>query len=184
MILVYRSYSLYLGRIEEQQKHIGEMARLHLRTIEALALAIDAKDDTTAAHLRRVQIYASEIGRELRLSEPEMQALEAAALLHDVGKLAVPEYIISKPGKLTPEEFEKMKVHPVVGAEILQRVDFPTRLCPSCARIMRSGTGQVTPTVSPAKKFPSARVFFRLLIASMPWPQTASTAMPCRSKRP
>jgi diguanylate cyclase (GGDEF)-like protein/putative nucleotidyltransferase with HDIG domain len=130
VILVYRSYSLYLGRIEQQQSFIRDMARLHLRTIEALALAIDAKDDTTAAHLRRVQVYASEIGRELRLSEPEMQALEAAALLHDVGKLAVPEYIISKPGKLTAEEFEKMKVHPVVGAEILQRVDFPYPVVP------------------------------------------------------
>ena len=130
LYLLYRSYSLYLGRVEEQQKHILEMSRLHLRTIETLALAIDAKDDTTAAHLRRVQIYASEIGKELKLSPPEMMALEAAALLHDVGKLAVPEYIISKPGKLTEEEFEKMKVHPVVGAEILERVQFPYAVVP------------------------------------------------------
>src|SRR6204780_2873645 len=105
---------MYLGRINEQQGHLLAMSHLHLRTIETLALAIDAKDNTTAAHLRRVQIYATEIGKELKLSPLEMQALEAAALLHDVGKLAVPEYIISKPGKLTPEEFEKMKVHPVV----------------------------------------------------------------------
>jgi diguanylate cyclase (GGDEF)-like protein/putative nucleotidyltransferase with HDIG domain len=130
LYLVYRSYTIYLGRVEEQQKHIAEMAELHLRTIETLALAIDAKDDTTAAHLRRVQIYASEIGRELGISEIEMKALEAAALLHDVGKLAVPEYIISKPGKLTPDEFEKMKVHPVVGAEILERVHFPYPVVP------------------------------------------------------
>jgi diguanylate cyclase (GGDEF)-like protein/putative nucleotidyltransferase with HDIG domain len=130
LYLVYRSYTLYLGRIEEQQKHILEMSQLHLRTIETLALAIDAKDDTTAAHLRRVQIYATEIGRELKLSPLEMSALEAAALLHDVGKLAVPEYIISKPGKLTEEEFEKMKVHPVVGAEILERVHFPYPVVP------------------------------------------------------
>lgn len=130
LYLLYRSYSLYLGRVEEQQKHILEMSRLHLRTIETLALAIDAKDDTTAAHLRRVQIYASEIGKELKLSASEMMALEAAALLHDVGKLAVPEYIISKPGKLTEEEFEKMKVHPVVGAEILERVQFPYAVVP------------------------------------------------------
>jgi diguanylate cyclase (GGDEF)-like protein/putative nucleotidyltransferase with HDIG domain len=130
LYLVYRSYSIYLGRVEEQQKHILDMAGLHLRTIETLALAIDAKDDTTAAHLRRVQVYASEIGKELNLSELEMQALEAAALLHDVGKLAVPEYIISKPGKLTPDEFEKMKVHPVVGAEILERVHFPYPVVP------------------------------------------------------
>jgi len=130
LYLVYRSYSVYLGRVDEQQKHILEMAELHLRTIETLALAIDAKDDTTAAHLRRVQVYASEIGRELKLPIAEMQALEAAALLHDVGKLAVPEYIISKPGKLTPDEFEKMKVHPVVGAEILERVHFPYPVVP------------------------------------------------------
>ncbi len=128
--LVYRSYNIYLTRVEEQQKHIGDMANLHLRTIEALALAIDAKDDTTSAHLRRVQVYASEVGRELGLTPLEMQAIEAAALLHDIGKLAVPEYIISKPGRLTPDEFEKMKIHPIVGAEILERVNFPYPVVP------------------------------------------------------
>jgi diguanylate cyclase (GGDEF)-like protein/putative nucleotidyltransferase with HDIG domain len=128
--LVYRSYNIYLNRVVEQQKHIGEMANLHLRTIEALALAIDAKDDTTSAHLRRVQVYASEVGRELGLTPLEMQAIEAAALLHDIGKLAVPEYIISKPGRLTPDEFEKMKIHPIVGAEILERVNFPYPVVP------------------------------------------------------
>jgi diguanylate cyclase (GGDEF)-like protein/putative nucleotidyltransferase with HDIG domain len=128
--LVYRSYNIYLSRVDEQQKHIREMAQLHLRTIEALALAIDAKDDTTSAHLRRVQVYASEVGRELGLTPLEMQAIEAAALLHDIGKLAVPEYIISKPGRLTPDEFEKMKIHPIVGAEILERVNFPYPVVP------------------------------------------------------
>jgi len=128
--LVYRSYDIYLSRVEEQRKHIGEMAQLHLRTIEALAMAIDAKDDTTAAHLRRVQVYASELGKELGISPLEMQALEAAALLHDIGKLAVPEYIISKPGRLTQDEFEKMKIHPIVGAEILERVNFPYPVVP------------------------------------------------------
>jgi len=71
---------------------------------------------------------------------PELQALEAAALLHDIGKLAVPEYIISKPGKLTPEEFEKMKIHPVVGAEILERVRFHYPVEPIVrSRIMSAG---------------------------------------------
>jgi diguanylate cyclase (GGDEF)-like protein/putative nucleotidyltransferase with HDIG domain len=130
LYLVYRSYSLYLGRVDEQQKHIAEMAQLHWRTIEALALAIEAKDDTTAAHLKRVQIYAVEMAKELQLSDAEVKAMEAAALLHDIGKLAVPEYIISKPGKLTPEEFDKMKIHPVVGAEILERVSFPYPVVP------------------------------------------------------
>jgi len=128
--LVHHSYQLYLARVSEEQRHVGEIADLHLRTIQALALAIDARDGTTHGHLRRVQVYARELGRELGLPEDERQALDAAALLHDIGKLAVPEHIISKPGKLTPEEFEIMKVHPVIGAEILESVHFPYPVAP------------------------------------------------------
>src|SRR5258707_5068391 len=106
------------------------MAGLHLRTIEALALAIVAKDYNTHSHLRRVELYAVEIGKELGLSDSELQALRAAALLHDIGKLAVPEHIISKPGRLSAVEFEKMKIHPVVGAEILEKVEFPYPVAP------------------------------------------------------
>jgi len=127
---IYRSYRTYLGRLEDEKVHVEEMAALHLRTIEALALAIEAKDHTTHDHLRRVRIYAMEIAKDLGLSSSEMHALRAAALLHDIGKLAVPEQIISKPGKLTPEEFEKIKIHPVVGAEILERVQFPYPVVP------------------------------------------------------
>jgi diguanylate cyclase (GGDEF)-like protein/putative nucleotidyltransferase with HDIG domain len=101
-----------------------------MRTIEALALAIEAKDHTTHDHLQRVRVYAIEVAKDLRVSHEEMEALQAAALLHDIGKLAVPEHIISKPGRLTPEEFEKMKIHPVVGAEILERVRFPYPVVP------------------------------------------------------
>lgn len=128
--LVYRSYRLYTARLEDGRSHAEEMADLHMRTIETLALAIDAKDETTADHLSRVQCYAMEIGRELGLAANELEALKAASLLHDIGKLAVPEHIISKPGRLTPEEFEKMKIHPVVGAEILERVRFPYPVVP------------------------------------------------------
>jgi putative nucleotidyltransferase with HDIG domain len=127
---VYRSYALHLERLEAAKQHTQEIGDLHWRAIEALALAIDAKDETTHNHLLRVKVYATEIGRELNMSEDQMQALQAAALLHDIGKLAVPEYIISKPGKLTREEFEKMKIHPVVGAEILDRVRFPYPVVP------------------------------------------------------
>ncbi|HZU24493.1 MAG TPA: diguanylate cyclase [Bryobacteraceae bacterium] len=130
IFLVERSYSLYLGRLEQEKTHVAAMADLHLRTIKALALAIDAKDEKTHDHLQRVQIYATELAKEMGASEEEIQALQAAALLHDIGKLAVPEYIISKPGRLTPEEFEKMKVHPVVGAEILETVNFPCPVVP------------------------------------------------------
>ena len=128
--LIYRSYYLYLGRMEDGKKHAEEMAALHLRTIEALALAIEAKDNSTHDHLQRVQIYAVEVGRDMCLDESELEALRAAAVLHDIGKLAVPEHIISKPGKLTREEFEKMKIHPMVGAEILERVRFPYPVTP------------------------------------------------------
>jgi diguanylate cyclase (GGDEF)-like protein/putative nucleotidyltransferase with HDIG domain len=137
---IYRSYRLYLDRLEAEKKHVEdqkrhaeELAGLHLRTIEALALAIEAKDHTTNEHLHRVQVYAQEISKDLGLNEVEKEALQAAALLHDIGKLAVPEHIISKPGKLTQEEFEKMKIHPIVGAEILERVQFPYPVVPIVA---------------------------------------------------
>jgi len=128
--LMYRSYRLYMGKLEWEKKHAEEVSRIHLRTIEALALAIEAKDHTTHEHLQRVRVYAMELAKELGLNEAETEALQAASVLHDIGKLAVPEHIISKPGKLTPEEFEKMKVHPIVGAEILEQVDFPYPVVP------------------------------------------------------
>jgi len=128
--LMYRSYRLYLGKLETEKQHAQQVSRLHLRTIEALALAIEAKDETTGEHLQRVRVYSMELAKELGLSEDETEALQAASVLHDIGKLAVPEHIISKPGKLTPEEFEKMKIHPIVGAEILERVNFPYPVVP------------------------------------------------------
>ena len=131
--LIYRSYRLYLGKLADEKRHVEEIADLHLRTIEALALAIEAKDQTTHDHLQRVRIYASEVAKELKVTPEEMEALQAAALLHDIGKLAIPEHIVSKPGRLTPEEFEKMKIHPVVGAEILERVQFPYPVVPIVA---------------------------------------------------
>jgi len=128
--LIYRSYRLYLGKLEDEKRHVEEMADLHMRTIEALALAIEAKDQTTHDHLQRVRVYAIEVAKELKVDREGMEALQAAALLHDIGKLAIPEHIISKPGRLTPEEFEKMKIHPLVGAEILERVRFPYPVVP------------------------------------------------------
>jgi diguanylate cyclase (GGDEF)-like protein/putative nucleotidyltransferase with HDIG domain len=128
--LIYRSYRLYLSKLDDQKRHVEEMANLHLRTIEALALAIEAKDQTTHEHLQRVRVYAIEVAKELDVKGAELEALHAAALLHDIGKLAVPEHIIAKPGRLTPEEFEKMKIHTVVGAEILERVRFPYPVVP------------------------------------------------------
>lgn len=130
LYLIYRSVRLYFGKMEQEKLHAESMAALHLRTIEALATAIEAKDECTGDHLRRVQVYSLELAKHLGLSSDEVNALQAASILHDIGKLAVPDYIISKPGKLTPEEFEKMKVHTVVGAEILEQVAFPYPVAP------------------------------------------------------
>lgn len=127
--LLYRFNEHRLDEIQraeaEQRRHAEEMADIHMNTIESLAIAIDAKDQTTHGHVRRTQIYAKEMGRLFNVSEKELQALHAGALLHDIGKLAVPEYILNKPGKLTEAEFAKMKIHPTVGGDILKRVNFP-----------------------------------------------------------
>ena len=127
---IYRSYNAQIAHMRDREKHIAEMEALHLRTIESLAMAIEAKDQDTHDHLLRVRVYVTELGKALRLTEAELQAVKTAALLHDIGKLAVPERIINKPGKLTAEEFEKMKIHPVVGADILERVRFPYPVVP------------------------------------------------------
>jgi diguanylate cyclase (GGDEF)-like protein/putative nucleotidyltransferase with HDIG domain len=109
----------------ERRQHAEDMATIHMNTIESLAIAIDAKDQTTHGHVRRTQLYATKMGELFKVSEAELRALHAGALLHDIGKLAVPEYILNKPGKLTEAEFAKMKIHPTVGGDILKRVNFP-----------------------------------------------------------
>ena len=132
VVLVHLLYRFNEKRVREvtraqteKLKYTEEIADLHMNTIESLAIAIDAKDQTTHGHVRRTQIYATEMGKLLRVTESELRALHAGALLHDIGKLAVPEYILNKPGKLTESEFAKMKIHPTVGGDILKRVNFP-----------------------------------------------------------
>jgi diguanylate cyclase (GGDEF)-like protein/putative nucleotidyltransferase with HDIG domain len=128
--LTYRTYKVYLGRIQDQQRHVQQVSDLHLATIEALALAIDAKDQTAQSHIRRVQVYAAGLARVLGMTNNEIQGVKTAALLHDIGKLAVPEHILSKPGPLTQEEFQKIRIHPQVGAEIISGVPFPYPVSP------------------------------------------------------
>ena len=130
--LVYLLYRFNERRLEEirhgeaeRRRHAEEMASIHMNTIESMAIAIDAKDQTTHGHVRRTQVYATQMGSLLNVTEAELRALHAGALLHDIGKLAVPEYILNKPGKLTEAEFAKMKIHPTVGGDILKRVNFP-----------------------------------------------------------
>ena len=131
LLVSYLTYKTTMGRVEDANRHLNEVNRLYMSTIETLAMAIDAKDQVTHGHIRRVQIYATRLAREVGVRDEKLlKAIEAAALLHDMGKLAVPEYILNKPGKLTDAEFEKMKLHASVGADILSAIDFPYPVVP------------------------------------------------------
>lgn len=131
LAISYFTFKTAMGRVEDAHRHLAQLNKLHLSTIETLAMAIDAKDQITHGHIRRVQLYAVRLARALGVTDESLiKAIEAAALLHDMGKLAVPEYILNKPGKLTTAEFEKMKVHASVGADILSAIDFPYPVVP------------------------------------------------------
>ena len=130
LCLTYRTYKIYLGRIADEQRRVEEWTQLHRESTEVLARAIQAKDGSNTAHVERVQYYAGTLARHLHLSELDRQAVEMAALLHDVGKLAVPEHILSKPGPLTADERRKMQIHAQIGAEIVGAVPFPFPVAP------------------------------------------------------
>jgi diguanylate cyclase (GGDEF)-like protein/putative nucleotidyltransferase with HDIG domain len=128
--LTYRTYRIYLKRITEEQRRSAEWAQLHRDSTEVLARAIQAKDEGGGCHVERVQYYAMALAHRLELSDVDRQAVEIAALLHDIGKLAVPEHILSKPGPLTPDERKKMQMHAQIGAEIVGAVPFPCPVAP------------------------------------------------------
>jgi diguanylate cyclase (GGDEF)-like protein/putative nucleotidyltransferase with HDIG domain len=143
--LTFQSYAVFTARAEERQRRIEEnqrhilelqssqeqLAELYLATIKSLALAIDAKDQYTHQHILRVQRYAVATARKLGLSGHDLKGIETGALLHDIGKLGVPEYVLLKPGRLTDDEFAKIKKHPEIGAAILDPVDFPWPVLPA-----------------------------------------------------
>jgi diguanylate cyclase (GGDEF)-like protein/putative nucleotidyltransferase with HDIG domain len=131
LLISYLTFKTAMGRVDDANRHLKELNQLYLSTIETLAMAIDAKDQITHGHIRRVQVHAVALARAVGIREElQIRAIEAAALLHDMGKLAVPEYILNKPGPLTPAEFDKMKLHASVGADILSSIDFPYPVVP------------------------------------------------------
>ena len=131
LIISYLTYRTSLGRVEDAKRHVDQVNALYMATIEALAMAVDAKDQITHGHIRRVQVYAVELAGRLGVTDrQQIQAIQAAALLHDMGKLAIPEHILNKPGKLTPGEFEKMKQHADIGADLLSSIPFPYPVVP------------------------------------------------------
>jgi putative nucleotidyltransferase with HDIG domain len=131
LLISYLTFKTSLGRIEDANRHLKEVNQLYLSTIETLAMAVDAKDQITHGHIRRVQLYAVGLARALGVrDEQQINAIEAAALLHDMGKLAIPEFILNKPGRLTASEFEIMKTHAGIGADILSSIHFPYPVVP------------------------------------------------------
>jgi putative nucleotidyltransferase with HDIG domain len=131
LLISYFTFRTSMGRLEDATKHVEQLNELYLSTIETLAMAVDAKDQITHGHIRRVQVYALELAKRLGVAdERQLKAIEAAALLHDLGKLAIPEHILNKPGKLTSGEFEKMKRHADIGADLLSSIPFPYPVAP------------------------------------------------------
>lgn len=131
LLICYLTLRSSFGRLEDSKRHVEALNRLLFSTVETLATAIDAKDEVTHDHVRRVQQGTLALARAMGVTDPTLlQAIEAAALLHDTGKIAVPEHILNKPGKLTPAEFEKMKRHAPIGADILSSIEFPYPVVP------------------------------------------------------
>lgn len=131
LVISYFTFKSSLQRVEDANRHLEDLNTLYLSTIETLAMAVDAKDQVTHGHIRRVQAYAIGLAKVIGVrDERELKAIEAAALLHDLGKLAIPEHILNKPGKLSNAEFDKMKKHASIGADILSAIDFPYPVVP------------------------------------------------------
>lgn len=131
LVVLYLTFRTSWGRIEDADRHVAQVNELYLSTIETLAMAVDAKDQITHGHIRRVQVFAVELAKRLGVNEQrQLQGIATAALLHDMGKLAIPEHILNKPGKLTDAEFDKMKRHADIGADLLSSVKFPYPVVP------------------------------------------------------
>ena len=135
-----------VGTAGGRTEHISQVNDLTLSAIEALAMAVDAKDQITHGHIRRVQVYAVELAKRLGVREEhQLKAIETAALLHDMGKLAIPEHILNKPGKLTDAEFDKMKRHSDIGATSAS-IRFPYPVVPIVRQHHESWDGSGYPS--------------------------------------
>ncbi len=159
VIAAHVIYKIFIRKLAQKTKEMREAGRIHLATVEALATAIDARDQVGVGHVRRTQIYAVGIGEMLNLSSDELQALNAGALLHGIGKLAVPDNILNKPGSLTPAEREKAKIHSIVGASIIESIKFPYPVAPTVRHHNEMWSGNGYPDRLKGEKIPiTARI--------------------------
>ena len=183
LLVSYLTFRTSLGRVEDANRHVAHVNELYLSTIETLAMAVDAKDQITHGHIRRVQTYAVQLAKRLGIAEGEqLKAIEAAALLHDMGKLAIPEHILNKPGKLTAAEFEKMKRHAEIGADLLSSIRFPYPVVPIVRHHHENWNGTGYPSKLAGNDIPlGARILsvvdcFDALTSDRPYRPSLSTA--------
>ncbi|TDI44928.1 MAG: diguanylate cyclase [Acidobacteria bacterium] len=124
LVVAYYAHLFYNDKYEE-------LSRVHKQTLEAFAFCIDAMElhtdfkHHTSTHIQRTQVLTLGLARELRVDETTYEGLRYASVLHDVGKISIPSYILHKPSRLTEREFQKMSTHAAVGAQILSSIDFP-----------------------------------------------------------
>lgn len=128
--LVYYTVKTYRGKLKDKQRHYEELAEINDSVVEMLVMAIDAKDQSAHARLHRLKNFTRRLGQIMGLSKAEIEALKAGALLHDIGKLGVPAYILNKKGRLAEHEFAQMKMHTVIGADMLSNIRFPFPVVP------------------------------------------------------
>src|SRR5436190_8475738 len=119
---------------KEERARAQQLTRSYMATVRALSNAVEARDAYTGKHAERVAAYGIEIARALGLPRPDAPELEFGFLLHDIGKVAIPDAILYKPGKLTEEERALMARHPAIGADIVGEIEFLTE----ATRVVRS----------------------------------------------
>lgn len=183
VVISYLTFRTSMGRLEDANRHVSQVNELYLSTIEALAMAVDAKDQITHGHIRRVQVYTVELAKRLGVRDAQqLKAIEAAALLHDMGKLAIPEHILNKPGALTAAEFDNMKRHTDIGADLLSSVRFPYPVVPIVRHHHENWDGTGYPTGLAGVDIPlGARILsvvdcFDALTSDRPYRPRLSTA--------
>ncbi len=183
VVISYLTFRTSMGRLEDANRHVSQVNEMYLSTIEALAMAVDAKDQITHGHIRRVQVYTVELAKRLGVrDQQQLKAIEAAALLHDMGKLAIPEHILNKPGALTTAEFDNMKRHTDIGADLLSSVRFPYPVVPIVRHHHENWNGTGYPTGLSGVDIPlGARILsvvdcFDALTSDRPYRPRLSTA--------
>ena len=183
------SYAIHRRLLASKTRQIMDASRIHLATIEALATAIDARDQMGLGHVRRTQIFAIGIGEALGLTESEISALRTGSLLHDIGKLAVPDHILNKPEELTHAEIEKIKIHSSVGASILEKVGFDTPVVPTVKYHHEAWDGSGYPEGLRAESIPlTARILavadnYDTMRGTRPYRQALSRRDACKQLR-